>query len=377
MAKAASERSLAVDVARGLAIVGVVFNHSVDGLIGAGTLSSSSAIAAVNDALYIFRMPALIVLVGLFIPRGVAKAGWRSYVARRATLLLYLYLVWQLVQGLAELLTEGVRNGDTSVWDIVTFWFPLAHLWFLPFLAVATAVVVALRPWCPGRGRPFSIALLVVVTVSAWGWDLDVAGLRGIALVGFLALGALVGLERARRWLSASPWLHVATLTAATLAFLAALLAGPEPATVAGGGDFLVRLASVAGALSGVVALMSASALLARVPLIGRGLAAIGRVTLPIYLAHVIAVAGMRVVLMALGMDGATMLFVLVPLGVLLPWLLSIVAQRTPLRWLFEYPRAFNRWIPAADGRVGRVRQGERSNGADTVKVQEQSGDPR
>lgn len=113
-----------------------MLNHSIDGVLDTGLLASTSALAQVNAALYIFRMPALAFLLGLFIPRSLAKRGTHRYLADRVGLVLYLYLLWFFIQGSAEILTSGVKNNPRDPASLLRVWDTFAHLWFLPFLAV-------------------------------------------------------------------------------------------------------------------------------------------------------------------------------------------------------------------------------------------------
>jgi fucose 4-O-acetylase-like acetyltransferase len=355
---AATPRSRLVDVARGLAIIGVVFNHAVDGLVGSGLIGTGSAVFQVNTGLYILRMPALLFLVGLFVPQGVRKHGAVAYIRRRASLLVYLYLLWQLLQGLVEIATAGVRNGSTTVLDILTVWSPIAHLWFLPFLVLATVVCVALRAW---EGSAWRRALLassvMVVALACWGWDVRLFGLNGSGLITFMVTGSMVGLRGVTRIDRLStPWTIFAL--AVSGGFFAALLwSGLEPATVPGSGGLGERGRSVVGAAFGVAILLLLATLLSRLGVIAAVLSYIGRTTLPIYLAHVIVVAGCRVILDSLGAHPGLVLVIAVPAAVVVPLMLNRLSEHRLLRGLFHLPRLLERTSAAKPvARVARPR---------------------
>ncbi len=329
-------RSAAIDVARGVVILGVVLNHTVDGLLAAGALPDDGALAEVNRLLYLFRMPALVLLVGLFVPSGVARSGVGGYVLRRARLLLWLYLVWFVVQTLAELATSGVRNGSGSASDLLRVWVPPAHLWFLPFLAVATAVVA---PTVVARRRlPWTVAL-VVVGVALWGVNANVVGVRGLCLVGFLALGAALGLPRLARLLDARPSaLVVAAVLAGGLFLVVATSAPTVPATMSEPAGLATRVVSAVAATLGVVAVLALAALAARVGVLRRPLQHVGGRTLEIYLAHVVVVAGVRIVLTRLDVPVPVTVVACVVAGVAVPLLLATACRRAGVRFLFETP---------------------------------------
>lgn len=75
-------------------------------------------------------------------------------------------------------------------------------------------------------------------------------------------------------------------------------------------------------------------------------LALVGRNTLQIYLAHIVVIAGLRIVLMALGVTSAAVLLpTLLVAGVIAPLIAERVLRPTPLRYVFEPPPSL---IPGA-----------------------------
>lgn len=335
----ATGRSHVVDIARGLAIIGVVFNHAVDGLVGSGSLDRNGVLGQVNAGLYILRMPALLFLVGLFLPQGTEKHRPVPYLRRRVTLLLYLLVVWQLIQGSVELLTQGVRNGSTSVSGVLTLWHPIAHLWFLPFLALATIVCVVLRPWCGSAARRVVLTgSLAVVSVATWGWDVRILGLNGSGLTIFMVLGALVGLHRTSFLDGVRSGWAALVLAVSLTCFVVLVRTGLAPATMPDPVDVPVRLLSILAALVGIVALFCTAVLLSKVAVARSAFSFLGRATLPVYLAHVIVVAGVRVVLSRLGSGPELVLVVAVPLALAVPLFLDRLGRGNVVGWLFRIP---------------------------------------
>lgn len=364
-------RSTPIDIARGIAIIGVVFNHTVDGLIGAGLLAETTAVGQVNAALYIFRMPALFFLVGLFIPSGVTRRGAVEYLRSRTALLIWLYLLWQVIQGSVQAATNGVRNGETSLVDILTVWYPLAQLWFLPTLALGTAIVVLSRCWEATRSGRAILATLVVFGVLAWGWDLEFIGLRGLALVAFLALGAAIGLPRMTRLLGRHPVVWAAVAAIALVGTLSLSPFGTEPATVFGSASLAGRMLSLLAAALGVVAVLAISVVASRIPVLSPALVAVGGRTLGIYLMHIVVVAGGRVILTALGVDSVgVMLALLLPAGVVVPMVVESLARRIHLGWLFALPEPFARALTAPGTPMARHRSVIRPlHGVGTLRI--------
>ena len=334
-------RVQAVDVARAVAVIGVVVNHCIDGLLNAGLIPADHALERVNAALYVFRMPALALLLGLFIPRAVEKRGPLRYVAERASLMLYLYVLWFLVEGAAESSSSGVKNMSRPWSELFTFWTTFAHLWFLPFLVVATVVLTLLQPWRPGLRGAGALVALLVLSLATWGWNPTVIGGTGLSLILFAGVGSAIGLPRMGALLERSAWGWTAVGAVAAAAFVTLFeVTDLPPSTTIESASLGARAVSLVAALLGITVLLAVSVLLARVPAAVRPLAAVGRRTLPIYLAHVIVVAGVRVVMVRAGVEEPYVVaLVAVPLGVLVPLALAVLAEPRPwAAWVFDLP---------------------------------------
>ncbi|WP_194290620.1 acyltransferase family protein, partial [Modestobacter roseus] len=341
-------RVAAIDVARAVAVIGVVVNHSIDGMVGAGLIGDGHPLEQLNAALYVFRMPALALLLGLFIPRSVARRGVAGYLAHRGAVLVWLYLLWFALQSSIESLTSDYKNLERPWGAIVRVWEPFAHLWFLPFLLVASAVLAVLQPW---RGRARQVLAgggLVLVGVLLWGWDRNLVGLTGLSLLAFAAVGSMLGLTRLGGWMQRSAAGWAAAGLAAGAVFLALLQLGPVPGTLPEEVGYLTRAVSALAAAAGTLALLAVAVLLSRLAPVAAFLAAVGRRTLPVYLAHVVIVAGVRVALGAAGVDQPVVIVVVAVLaGVGLPFAAAVFADGRPwASWLFDLPEPLRRRLP-------------------------------
>jgi len=332
-------RVLAIDAARAVAIIGVVFNHAIDGLVSSGLLATDTRLAHFNAALYIFRMPALVFIVGFFIIGGTSRYGLAKYIKRRARLLAYLYVLWFFIQTIAELATGSVKNNPRTADSLIRIWEPPAHLWFLPFLALSTAIVA----WVvASRGAAWLVGGLTVASVFLWGWNPSVVGVQGISLIGFLAAGAYLGLPRATKLLTQPAGVAAVVLLMSAAAFTAMYeLLELHPSTLGENIDAPGGLVSYAAASAGICAMLAAASLMARWRLLAALLAFIGSRTLEIYLAHVIVVAGSRVLLTkGLGLEQPVPLAIItVVLGIMVPIVAATFANRLGLSWIFALPK--------------------------------------
>lgn len=335
-----TRRVAAIDIARALAVIGVVLNHSIDGLVTAGISDPEGPLAQFNAALYIFRMPALLFLLGIFIPRGVEKRGSVGYIRNRAVTMLYLYFVWWIVQSLTEFATAGLKNSPRDIAVLLAFWEPLAHLWFLPFVVIATIVVVVTAPWKSGTAHWVAFAVIALASLALWGWNSTIIGLRGLSLIVFVAAGAMIGVRRLASLLSGHLWVWCGVGIVALAGFLGLNLTGLVPSTERSAAPLLTDLRSMVAAALGLLVLLAISAGIARVAGLRACLTYVGRATLPIYLAHVMIVAGVRILLEHLGVDlEIVVATVAVVSGVAIPILAAALAPKVGLGWLFDVPR--------------------------------------
>lgn len=171
----APERHQGLDALKGLLIICVVLGHLPHGPQGPG--------AALAEAVYIFHIPAFLVLSGLHVPGF--SAGWSL---RRAWALLLPYVVWQARPDLLfqpkealRALYEAQKGLAWGNWQV-----DQSYLWFLPAL-LASNLLLAASLRLPARwrwGLALGGALLVwsfaapIAAAHAAGkvpWSLDVA----------------------------------------------------------------------------------------------------------------------------------------------------------------------------------------------------------
>lgn len=193
--------------------------------------------------------------------------------------------------------------------------------------------------------------LLLAVSVLTWAWNPGYAGVRGLSLIGFAAVGAVVGLGPMARLMSRGVMVWAGVGLASTAALVLLLEMRLLPSTVdRADRPVSTRLLSLVGASAGILALLGAAVVLAAVPLLSRLLAEVGKWTLEIYLAHLIIVAGVRVSLIKLGVAAPGLIVaVAVVAGVAIPLTVGRFAQGRPwAAWVFDLPRPVKRRLHAA-----------------------------
>lgn len=335
-------RDPTVDIAKGIAIIAIVVGHVLRGLAPSGVIDGGSpAFDTADRILYLVHVPVFALLAGLFVASGVDRGGAKGYLKSRLALLLYLYVLWQILQVAVKIATGVLVNNPPAVSDLWSFWKPEGQLWFLPFLIIVTTLAALTRPWRPGWRSTGGMLVIAAASVLAWGIDGVAVGTRGTSLFVFFFAGAAIGHPRVRQTFAAltTSALGAAILTSVVLFVLLVNHTVAAPPTV----DDPTRTFpevfwGVQASVLGVFSVLGIAALLARVSSLP-WLAFVGQRSLEVFLAHIIAASGTRILLTLAGIDNAAVHVAAGTLaGVALPLALWWISQRLGFRWLFEVP---------------------------------------
>lgn len=334
-----------LDAIRGVAIIGVPFSHAVRGLSAAGMLSPESPMGVFEQQIAcMIHLPLFVLTTGLLIPNSVDSKGPRHYLAHREISLLWPFLIWTALQGSIQVLTSQVKNQPTSWIEVLTLWEPIGQLWYLPFLMIATVIVVAIRPWKGGARLWIGLAVGLAISMTMWGRDGTTVLTRGMSLTALLVIGSTVGRERIVSWWNRTPqpWLFLGGLTSlasGTLLSLYTPAAFPtsdlaQGPTVASVGWGMLASALLCSAVIAIV--VSAASIFRHATSL---LAYLGRHSMEIFLAHILITAGTRILLLRLGVVDSTIHIVAgTTLGTSIPLVLVPLSKYVP--WLLTPPRA-------------------------------------
>ncbi|ONG59002.1 hypothetical protein BKE38_00760 [Pseudoroseomonas deserti] len=291
----AGARSRWADHARAIGITLVVIGHVLRGLVQSGILPPSPAVLLLDSVIYSFHMPLLFFVSGLLFAGSLARHGRGGTFRGKLERLIPPYLVWSLLQGSIEVMLAGATNNRTGWAEVLALlWQPRAQFWFLYALALVMLLALLLYRDAAAR-RSLAPPLLGLALYLAAPWLPDNLYLDYLAgYFVFFAFG--VWAEQALPRLAARAWpLTLWGLAVAALlqVYVQLLLqagdAGPGPA----------RLSLAATAILATLALSM---------LLGRRrhpwAEAVGRASMPIFLMHILAASGLRVVLQrGLGLD--------------------------------------------------------------------------
>lgn len=137
-------RNIALDYAKGIGIVIVVFAHLWRGLAGAGLLNgwSPDIVAGVSSACTLLSMPIFFFVSGLLYGRSMARRHGLKEFAGKVDAIFYPYLIWSVIIGLFEMLGSGLRNHSGNWRDLLDIlWNPHGIFWFLYVLLLTFALV--------------------------------------------------------------------------------------------------------------------------------------------------------------------------------------------------------------------------------------------
>lgn len=281
---ARTDRIVWPDIARGIGIVLVVIGHALGGMLAGGQIASGSALDLVFFTIYSFHMPLFFVLSGMFVPDSLSR-GRPGFVRTALRRIAYPYFVWGFIQ-LATIVALGqmvnAPQQASPMLFVSMIWSPPSQYWFLYALfafQIATVlfdryanVTVMLWVALAARLLPEFLELPDIVQASLRNWLYFAFAVRFASLIRDSAAGH-------RTTGGALAALAVAWIAAVFLSGWGGGYLSPWNLPAAVLGTWLVfRIAQLPG-------------------LPGAGLlAALGRRSMPIFLTHVLIVAGIRIV---------------------------------------------------------------------------------
>lgn len=331
------QRNVSLDRIKGWAILVVVFVHIWRGLQGAGLLPhvSQETYWAVSSSSTIWCMPAFFFVSGLLYGQVLEKRHGIVELAGKFDRIIYPYLIWSLVIGVVEVLSSGYRNGSSqlsSLWAV--FWEPQGIFWFLYALFDSYLLTEFLVFFVGVRWAKFSLIPIGIIFLLAWNPTRQLPFALPQLQLSFIyfAVGVLMPVT----------WFKVQeSKLLAIYSFLAALVILCVSSVWFGQVSSSIRsvspnLTMVAISVVGLLALMSISLPASW----ANWLSLLGERSMDVYLLHLLIIAPLRVVLhRVLGVDNPIVYFAVgLPLGLIVPVLLSDFLRRIGLGALFEPP---------------------------------------
>lgn len=332
----AQDRDLTWDIAKGIGIILVVYGHVARGVYNAGLPMDEGFYRQVDSIIYSFHMPLFFFISGYFFPASLAKHGSLPLIRGKIATVVYPYVVWSLQQGLVEIGLGRFTNGGVTLAEVLALaWMPRAQFWFLYLLFGAFILAVLLyRRTTPAWSALIlgTAAVYYFIGYSPVDWFMLNALPQWFF---YFALGAAASHMLPRLQLDRWPWLW----------FAATLFVVAEWGFHQGLGltaESHAPLAKLTVACLGIFLVLQLSRHLAKWK--WTWLVYLGRHSLEIYLIHILAGSGARILLdKGLGIaDPGVHLLLGTLAGVGLPLLFLVVARPWGGAWLFA-PAALRR----------------------------------
>lgn len=326
-----------VDTAKGVGIVLVVVGHTMRGLIDANLMTWTASAQFIDDWIYAYHMPLFFFISGFFLVRAV-RASFKAFVSNRLRRIAYPYLVWSAITIAIKVPIWSIVNHANSATELPQmFYRPIGEFWFLYVLFVLTLSIGAMIKLRLMPGLVLILAILIYPGVIAFAGGFDttvILEVRTFAI--YVALGALAGEHFSLSAIArlGAGWLWSLFVVGSAFSSLAYFLSAFDNWN-------MLRIALALAGISGVVAL----SVLIENSKLGIALNCFGRFSLEIFAAHIIASAGVRIILQQFFHITAPTPHLLFGIcaGLVVPVALALLLDRVGFRYGFTLPNSEKR----------------------------------
>jgi fucose 4-O-acetylase-like acetyltransferase len=317
-----------IDFAKGIGIFLVVLGHALGGMSSTGLLSAESGYAFGVRWIYHFHMPLFFFLAGLVAGKS-AKRRFFPYVADKASVIMYPYVVWSLITGAAQHFAGQSANHPLPWSRLLEITYnPIDQYWFLYVIFIMYMIYWVLNR-AGQAGLPLLVASVLICignTVAPNPIQWDVANSVASLLIYFASGGVLAGTGVFRR-AAALPSTSLLAITMCGYGLVAV-------DTISGNAWDAIQPAVAAIGVGSTAALAIATSRWRSVGFLQTW----GLYSLEIYVAHTIFSAGMRTVLLKMGQtDLAEHVLAGTAMGIYLPMLLAAASAKLRYPYLFTF----------------------------------------
>lgn len=313
----------------------VVYGHVARGLMAAGLLPNALPWTQIDSVIYSFHMPLFFFISGHFFPASYAKWGAFRLMHQKLNTIAYPYVVWSLVQGGIEFALAGMTNHGARPAVTQILFRPIDQFWFLYalfFIVALSAFVYTLRF--------HAASLLLAISLVCFFSDLSNGSWVGFGYVAYYLIFFSFGSFTAHAWISRPAVTRTKLVFSGFLSLTALLLFNFLSLSHLAPSHFWQHRS-----IALCCALFGSAFILCAARVISGHLAAffslLGRRSMEIYLLHILAASGVRILLVrSLGVhDLSFQLVVGLSAGLLLPVVAAEIISRLGVRWIFEWPR--------------------------------------
>lgn len=322
-----------MDYAKAIGIILVVYGHIARGLQTAGITIDADWFRAIDNGIYVFHMPLFFFLSGVFFKESFLRKGPRYLLLSKADSILYPFIVWSLLQGGLEVFFSTYTNGSLSWAEVFSFaWQPRAQFWFLHSLFLIFCLFTLLSVLFQKISATWLLVICVLVYFIRpfFGGNAVVQQISAFSV--FFAAGILFSETKADQGPQCNKFAMLFGLLFVIGQYGFYQLQGVRGAVHAGAALIL--------AFTSIMFVMSLARVLANVDI--KWLRYLGASSMIVYLMHILAGSGARIVMVKLfNVDAVAVHLVIgVAAGLILPLMIFRVLELYRVKVLFYPPKS-------------------------------------
>ena len=148
-----------VDIAKGIGILLVIYGHVQQGIYLSGM--DARYFMHAENIIYSFHMQLFFFLSGIFVERSMSK-GTDVLIWDKVKVILYPYFLWSLLHGSIQVILSPYTNDKLTGNALLQIAYkPIAHFWFLQALFLSYIIYAVLRTFLP-------ISILFIVALAMY-----------------------------------------------------------------------------------------------------------------------------------------------------------------------------------------------------------------
>lgn len=329
------ERNSWVDYAKAIGIILVVYGHIARGVYNAGMPMNETLFHLVDSIIYSFHMPLFFFLSGLFFYDSLVKRGATGLILNKVDTVIYPFIIWSLLQGSFEAVLSNYTNGTVTFGEVFSFaWQPRAQFWFLYALFLVFMVCSAVYSW---TRKSYALPLIITFSILyIFKQSLTLNFMTNFIFgnIVFFALGI---------WFNEIKAIFENNRTKLAIALGALFLIGQYIFHITLGLTYDVGgLPTLVLAVTSIFFVISLSMYLGEFRL--GWISYIGASSMTIYLMHILAGSGTRVMLnKIMGISSSTAhLLIGTLVGIIAPLVAQAIIKRYNLTFLLTPPRSIS-----------------------------------
>jgi fucose 4-O-acetylase-like acetyltransferase len=157
-----NERATWVDYGKGIGILLVVYAHLLSSAYHAGIVIPQQFFKLSDSIIYSFHMPFFFFLSGLFVQESLHKRGTKNYLTDKFSRIAYPYLIWSILQVSVEILFSDQTQKGASIENLLAIAYrPWGQFWFLYVLLLMHILFACLSLF----GKHTRPLLIVIATI--------------------------------------------------------------------------------------------------------------------------------------------------------------------------------------------------------------------